>query len=188
MKYIYFLNSSFIAINTVKEFEINQEYQDLCDIVRSIFFISNEIRRDNTFLIINNDRKFSIKLNGNTLKNLRPDFYNIFMFLKKIAKILNDKFEISLLDKGFTILPGVDVIKIDFEKFLLDLKPYKKLAFFMQSKNKNLIKSNLNNFVVFLNKIKNLDIYNDLIPADINPFNMDISTKILLFNYYFIDI
>lgn len=188
MKYIYFLNSSFIAINMVKEFEINQEYQILCDIIRSIFFISNEIRRDNTFLIINNDRKFSIKLNGNTLKNLRPDFYNIFMFLKKIAKILNKKLEMSLLDKGFTILPGVEVNPINFEKCLLDLKPYNKFAFFIQSKNTDLIQSNLNNIVVFLNKIKNLDTYNDLIPGDVNPFNMDISTKILLFNYYFVDV
>jgi tRNA pseudouridine-54 N-methylase len=100
--------------------EINQEYQDLCAIIRSIFFISNEIRRENTFLIINNDKEFSIELNGKTLKNLRPDFYNIFMFLKKVARILSDKLEISILDKQLTILPGVSFNAIKLEKFLIE--------------------------------------------------------------------
>ncbi len=187
--YIYFLKTPFHEIEKSKLISIIPEFIKLCEAIRAIFFISNSIRKENKFYIINWDKNSIIEFDGSTLKHLRPDLGNIFKFLVKASKTLQKRAQ-KRANNGITnLLAGVNYHIKDFAEFIKQFDNQIKYALFIKNDIEKLKSQNFQNSVIFLNSdyiIEKLKI--QLIPADIDPFDSNIINKILLFHYELIDL
>ncbi|MHA1270984.1 MAG: hypothetical protein ACTSPY_14415 [Candidatus Helarchaeota archaeon] len=186
MIFIYFLRKSFESLTNQDISHIDYELNELCKIIRSIFFISNDIRKENTLNIITNNS--IIEFNGAQLKNLRPDQVNIIKYLKKINERIKKNSKELFDNSIINILPGVRVIKNIPNNFLLDFSKIKKFGLYKKGNLKYIRRKWNQDVVIFLNYIKILDeIPFNITPADISPFEMDIADRILIFNYLIVD-
>jgi len=191
MNFIYFYSNFDTDLLSLNIYNINKQLIEFSDIIRAIFFISNQFRKYNNCYII--AKNYILEINGQNIRNLRPDQINILKYFKKIIKIFTDYINNKNLDENIKIRPGISIFNhIDFLNFIQKFKD--NLLFHLMKKGSlkeliNIDKEKILSSVIFINKNKNLKkLKSSIIGADLtNKFNSNLSTKILIFNYLLVD-